>query len=366
MKTRKIKEENGKITDPRRQYGYLRHNLEAIPGIAFCAMLGGVDDYTGMELFGNKRLKWFSKHFNLPHGIPNEQTFERLFARLDPAQLAQCLRSLSENPGCEGKIVNVDGKTIRGAAGAGQNAPHVVSAWVGEDHMALGEVVTDEKSNEITAIPQLLDLVDVRDATVTIDAEGCQKKIAAKIVEKGAGYCLALKQNHPGLHDDVRFYFENDPAARFFRKRAQKDHGRVEERFYALETDIGWLAQKDEWAGLAAIGAARSRVWEKGETRETTRYYLTTLTDAGEFAKAVRAHWSIENQLHWRLDVTFGEDASKVRKGNAPLVWNAIRKAALTLLKQADLGKNMSVKHKMFMAAMDENTLELILFGKSK
>lgn len=175
MKIRKLKQKIQQIKDPRRQYGYLLHNLETILGIAFCAILCGVDDYTGMEIFGHRRYKWLSKHFNLKYGIPDELTFERMFARLDPAQVCECLNCLRGEPDCKGKILNIDGKTIRGGAEACACAPHVVSAWVGEDHMTLEQVTTEEKSNEITAIPKLLDLVDVQGATVTIDAMGCQK-----------------------------------------------------------------------------------------------------------------------------------------------------------------------------------------------
>lgn len=185
-------------------------------------------------------------------------------------------------------------------------------------------------------------------------------------MQKNADYRLALKQNHENLYDDVKYFFENDKAAQRFAQKPEKDHGRVEQRWYALETNIRWLRQKDEWTGFAAVGAARSRVWEKGETREQTRYFITTLTDVDAFAKAVRAHWSIENRLHWHLDVTFREDASKVRKGNAPLVWNAMRKVAICILKQTDFGKKHSIKQKMLMAALDENALEFIVFGKSK
>jgi predicted transposase YbfD/YdcC len=365
VKIRKLKENISKINDPRRQYGYLRHKLETILAIAFCAILCGVGDYAAMVMFANKRFKWFSKHFDLTNGVPGENTFRRIFACLDPGQVAQCLRDLRQNkPGCKGKTVNIDGKTIRGSAQNGRGALHVVSAWVGEDHLTLGEVLTEEKSNEITAIPKLLDLVDAEGSTVTIDAMGCQKQIASKIVEKKAHYCLALKANHGDFYDDVSFYFENERVFQKLKQRAEKSHGRVEERWYALETDILWLAQKDEWAGLAAVGAAHSRVWEKGETREKTRYFITTLTDAGAFAKAMRGHWSIENQLHWRLDVTFGEDASGVRKNNAPLVWNVMRKSAIELLRNTDLGRKASVKNKMLMAAMDEKTMEFILFQK--
>ncbi len=216
------------------------------------------------------------------------------------------------------------------------------------------------KSNEITAIPKLLDLVDVEGATVTIDAMGTQTKIADKIIEKKADYCLALKGNHSDLHDDVRFYFENQ--AEILRTvTREKDHGRIEKREYFLETDIDWLTQKRDWKGLAAIGAVRSTVIENDATRVETRYFITSLTSLERFADSVRKHWSIENQLHWHLDVTFHEDSAKTRKDNAPLNWNVMRKTALPLIRNADIGKKQSVKRKMFLAALDISLLEKIL-----
>jgi predicted transposase YbfD/YdcC len=238
-----------------------------------------------------------------------------------------------------------------------------VSAWVSENQITLGEITVDEKSNEITAIPKLLDLIDIYGSVVTIDAMGAQTKIAEKIIKKGADYCLALKGNQTNLHEDVRLYFENLPAEQSVTTQ-EKGHGRIEKRKYFLETDIDWLSQKPDWAGLNAIGAVKSSVFVKNIVREETRYFVTSLTDVAKFADSARKHWSIENQLHWQLDVTFGEDSAKTRKDNSPLNWNVMRKTALPILRNADVGKKQSIKRKMFMAALDVGVLEKILFQK--
>jgi predicted transposase YbfD/YdcC len=321
----------------------------------------GAEDYEDIEDFGNIRKEWLSKFLELPNGIPDKDTFRRVFERLNPSEVAQSLYGWIGNREVLGKTVNLDGKTIRGSESPDHKAYHVVSAWVSENQITLGEIVVDEKSNEITAIPKLLDLVDVEGATVTIDAMGTQTKIAEKIIEKKADYNLALKGNHSDLHDDVRFYFENQ-AVRTKTTTREKDHGRIEKREYFLETDIDWLWQKEQWKGLSAIGAVRSTVIQKGEERVETRYFITSLTDVGRFADSVRKHWSIENQLHWQLDVTFGEDSAKNRKDNSPLNWNVMRKTALPVLRNADIGKNTSIKRKMFLAALDVAVLDKILF----
>ena len=228
------------------------------------------------------------------------------------------------------------------------------------ESITLGEIAVEEKSNEITAIPMLLDMVEVTGSTVTIDAMGCQKEIAEKIIASKADYCLALKANHADLHDDVRFYFENEKAMASV-QNIEQGHGRIEKREYSLETDIEWLSQKSHWCGLRAIGAVRSEVSEKGEKRTETRYFITSLTDIHMFARSVRNHWSIESQLHWQLDVTFGEDKAKARKDNSPLNWNVFRKTALPLLRNADIGRKTRIKRKMFIAALDLSALERIL-----
>ena len=360
MKIQKLIEEAEKISDPRRQYGYLQHKLVSIIVIAFCAVICGSEDYEDIEEFGKARREWLENFLDISNGIPDKDTFRRVFERLNPSEVAQCLYEWIGDREVEGKTVNIDGKTIRGSKNAAHKAYHVVSAWVSDNQITLGEIVVDEKSNEITAIPKLLDLVDVEGATVTIDAMGTQTKIAEKIIERKADYTLALKGNHSDLHDDVRFYFEKQEVKTKSVTR-EKDHGRIEKREYFLETDIDWLGQKADWKGLSAIGAVRSTVIENDLTRVETRYFITSLTNVERFADSVRKHWSIENQLHWQLDVTFGEDGAKARKDHAPLNWNVMRKTALPLIRNADVGKKQSIKRKMFMAALDVSILEKIL-----
>jgi len=361
MKIQALIEKAENIQDPRRQYGYLQHKLVTIIVIAFCAIICGAEDFEDIETFGKSRKEWLERFLELPNGIPDKDTFRRVFERINPSEVAECLYGWLDNRDCKGKTVNIDGKTICGSKNADHKAYHVVSAWVSENQITLGEVTVDEKSNEITAIPKLLDLVDVYGATVTIDAMGCQTDIAKKIIEKEADYCLGLKGNQTNLHEDVRLYFENLPAEQCTVTK-EKDHGRIEKREYFLETDIDWMPQKADWTGLNAIGAVKSTVWEKDIQRVETRYFITTLSDVDRFADAVRKHWSIENQLHWQLDVTFGEDSARARKDNSPLNWNVMRKTALPLLRNADVGKKQSIKRKMFMAALDVAVLEKILF----
>jgi predicted transposase YbfD/YdcC len=348
------------LSDPRRQYGYLQHSLINIVVIAFSAIICGAEDYEDIEEFGNIRRDWLEHYLDLSKGIPDKDTFRRVFERLNPSELSECLYDWLGKRDCAGKTVNIDGKTICGSKTAAHKAYHVVSAWVSENQITLGEIAVDEKSNEITAIPKLLDMIDIEGATVTIDAMGCQTAIAEKIISNKADYCLALKGNHLDLHEDVRFYFEN-AVMKAGAGSLEQGHGRIEKRKYFLETDIEWLEQKPCWAGLRAIGAVRSETFEKGVTRSETRYFITSLTDVNRFADAVRKHWSIESQLHWHLDVTFGEDQAKTRKDNSPLNWNVMRKTALPLLKNADIGRKTSIKRKMFIAALDPSVLDLIL-----
>jgi predicted transposase YbfD/YdcC len=361
MDVYRLKEELRAVHDPRREWGNLRHKLVDILIISLCSTICGGEDFEDMELFGRERHAWLKTFLELPSGIPDGDTFRRVLERIDPAELAAVLYScLEEIKDLSGKTVSIDGKTICGSGSAQHKAYHVVSAWVSENQMVLGEVVVDKKSNEITVIPRLLDMIDVSGSVVTIDAMGTQTKIAAKIVEKGADYVLALKGNHSDLHDDVRFYFENETISNRFSMR-EMGHGRQELREYFLETKIDWLYGCEKWAGLQAIGAVKSTVTEKGVTREETRYFLTSLTDVKHLARAVRGHWGIENGLHWCLDVIFGEDCARMRKERSPLNMNVLRKTALALLRKTKVGR-MSAKHKMFKAAMNHDFLHLLMF----
>lgn len=350
------------LTDSRRQWGNLRHKLVDIVFIGLVSVICGGTDFEHMEDTGYGKEAWFRERLELPNGIPDSDTFRRVFERLNPKELAEVLQ---ETVNTEGKTVAIDGKTICGSANEQHRAYHVVSAWVAENQITLGQLAVAEKSNEITAIPELLNMLDVSGSTVTIDAMGCQKQIAAKIIQNRADYVLSLKGNQASLLEDVRFYFEQEIAKEMLSTK-EKDHGRMERRTYYLETCIDWLAQRSDWVGLNGIGMVQTMVMKPstGEMTEERRYYLTSLTDIGAFAHAVRKHWSVENQLHWQLDVTFREDNSRARKDHAPLNLNILRKEALRLLNQADLGKRVSVRRKMSRAAMDCSALDCILLEK--
>ena len=355
----KIIEKLEGLTDSRRQWGNLRHKLVDIVFIGLVSVICGGQDYEHMEDTGYGKYEWFKERLELPNGIPDSDTFRRVFERINPKELSSVL---NEVVAVEGKVVAIDGKTICGSGNAEHKAYHVVSAWVTENQITLGQLETAEKSNEITAIPELLEMLDVSGSTITIDAMGCQKQIAEKICEKNADYVLGLKANQLTLLQDVKLYFETETVNEST-KTLEKDHGRIEKREYFLETNIDWLQCRSEWADLKGIGMVRSSVtsMKTGEITQEARYYITSLTDVERFAYAVRRHWCIESQLHWQLDVTFHEDDSRARKDNSPLNLNILRKEALALLNQANLGKRVSTQRKMSRAAMDNAALDLIL-----
>jgi len=349
------------VPDFRRPWGNLLHKLSDILAISFCAIICGAQTYQDLEVFGNAKKDWLSLYLSLKNGIPNADTFERIFEMIDPATLAKKMRWLLQSNEVAGKIIAFDGKSMRGSKTENDRALHVLSAFLTDEQLVLGEVTCDKKSNEITAIPKLLDEINVEKSIITIDAMGAQTKIAKKIIEKKADYCLALKGNQSSIHDDVRLYFETETAEKST-KQLEKGHGRIERREYFLETKIDWLYDHERWAGLAAIGAVKSTVEIKGKRTEETRYFLTSITNIEDFARSVRAHWSIENQLHWHLDVTFGEDSSRVRNKNAAAVWNVLRKLALEYLKNQAFG-GLSLKNLRKLAGWDSNFLERVVFA---
>ncbi len=355
----KVIEKLERLTDHRRRWGNLRHKLVDIVFIGLVSVICGGTDFEHMEDTGNGKYEWFKKYLALPNGIPDSDTFRRVFERIDPKELGEVLQELVE---VKGNTVAIDGKTICGSGNGKHKAYHVVSAWVAEHQITLGQLATEEKSNEITAIPELLDMLDIKGSTITIDAMGCQKQIAEKIYQKQADYVLGLKGNQTSLLSDVKLYFETEVPP-YKNRTLEKDHGRIEEREYYLETKIDWLSQRKDWANLHGIGMVRTSVTtlKTGEFTQECRYFITSLTDVWQFSDAARKHWSIESQLHWQLDVSFGEDSARARKDNSPLNMNILRKQALSLLNQADFGKRVSVKRKMSRAAMDNASLDRIL-----
>lgn len=366
MEIRTLKEGIKNISEPRRTgYGNIRHKLEDIIIIGLCTVICGGEDFPDMEEFGKSRKEYLGKFLELPNGIPDSDTFRRVFEKLDPTELSSCLINWVSAERTQRNVVAIDGKTICGSGNAHHKAYHVISAFVAENQITLGELTVEEKTNEITAVPELLELIDVKGEIVTADAMSCQKKIVEKIVEKKADYTIGLKQNQPTLYQDAEDYFNEFAEEIPLKITHDKGHGRIEKREYRLLTDISWLEQKEEWRGLKALGMVKSTVTEKGETREFTRYFITSLTNIEEFAYSVRKHWSIENQLHWCLDVIFREDASRARKDHSPLNLNVIRKIALNLISQAQYGR-ISKKRMMFKAALEPELFLNILFAPQK
>ena len=363
MKIETLKEEIKTIQEPRRtSHGNIRHKLEDIIIIGLCTVICGGEDFTDMEDFGEEREDFLRNFLELPHGIPDSDTFRRVFEKLDPAELSRCLNNWIAAERDKRAVVAIDGKTIRGSGNTQHSAYHVVSAFVAENEITLGEIAVEEKSNEITAVPELLDIIDVEDAIVTADAMSCQKKIVSKIIEKKADYVIAVKENQPTLlHDIADWFFDFSDEAKHTATH-EKGHGRIEKREYFFTTDISWLEQRTEWSGLQGIGAVRTTVTEHDETTVFTRYFITSLKSVQEFADAVRMHWAIENKLHWCLDVIFREDAARARKDNSPLNMNVLRKNALALVNQAKYGR-ISKKKMMFKAALNPDVLLAILFG---
>lgn len=348
------------------------HLLLDILTIALCAVLCGADNWVAVAAFGRAKEPWLRTFLALPRGIPSHDTFGRVFARLDPAAFGRCFLAWAtavapDRPGAP-RLRALDGKTARGSRDdvTGRAALHLVRAWAAESGLVLGQLAVDGKSNEITAIPALLRLLDLVGCTVTIDAMGCQAAIAAQVVAQGGDYVLALKDNHPTLHEDVRQVFAEARADGFavfapgeydHARTVDKGHGRLEIRRHWTLYDRELLAYLDPagaWAGLAGVGLveAERRVGEAVGV-EARHYLLGARLSAAAFARAVRAHWGIENRVHWVLDVTFGEDACRVRTGHGAQNFAVLRQLALNLLRR-DRARRDSLPTKRFTAALDD------------
>lgn len=356
-----------------RQQGKVIHKLIDILFIAVAAFIAGSDDWDMVIIYAEQHKDWFSKYLDLHNGIPSVHTFRRVFRIIDPKQFEKCFILWTKEIArrSKGDVIAIDGKTVRGAKDTGQEKSpiHIVSAWCSQNSLCLGQVKTDEKSNEITAIPELLDLLYLKGSKITIDAMGTQKDIARKIIkEKEADYILAVKNNHPNLYKDIEDYFEFALKENFkdmpyqFIRTAEKGHGRIEVREYYLATDISWLESRKEWEGLKAIGMVVSTRKEKDKESTEKRYFISSITNAGEFSDAVREHWGIES-MHWVLDVAFKEDKSRIRKENEPENAATLRKMALNILKidKAKDEKQQSYNAKRYKAAINVQYLEKVM-----
>jgi predicted transposase YbfD/YdcC len=348
------------------------HTLLDIIIIAICAVLCGADGWVDVEEFGKTKRAWLETFLALPNGIPSHDTFGRVFARINPEQFQRSfLLWVQAIQQVRTDVIAIDGKTHRGSHGRtnGKAALHLVSAWATENRLVLGQVAVDDKSNEITAIPQLLALLDLHDSIVTIDAMGCQTAIAEQIVDQGGNYVLALKGNHPRMLTDVAALFADARAAlqteysMTSAKSVDVAHGRVETRqaFVISEPQaIAYLNEGTRWTALQSVALIEAERTLNGTTTNEQRYYLSNqVLDAARVNALVRGHWGIENQVHWVLDVTFHEDASRIRSGDAPQNMGVLRHIALNLLRQEP--SKGSLKTKRFRAALNDDYLSKVL-----
>ncbi len=356
------------LKDPRRlKNGNIRHSLNEILFLCISGAISGFAEWDEIEEFGKYKIKWLRRFYPYKWGIPSHDTLSRLFARLDPEMFGKCfvewtsqLRKKIDN-----EVIAIDGKCIRGTSPhtKGMDCIYYVSAFAAKNNLVLGQVATKKKSNEIKAIPKLLDLIDCKGTIITADALNCQTKIAEKVIEKQADYLLALKKNQGDIFDQVVSRFERQAIDNVNVSR-ENDHGRLEKRTCSVISDLRFVDNAIDWKGLQSIVKIESeRIIKNTEVVQTeTRYYLSSLKpDAALINESTRSHWSVENNLHWHLDVTFREDTSRKRKDNSPENFSIILKTALNLL--AKNKGNKSVKRRRFQALMVDSLREELIFG---
>ena len=359
------------VEDPRVERTKL-HRLPDILVITLCAVICGADSWTEIELFGKAKFDWLRTFLELPNGVPSHDTFGRVFCRLDPEQFEQCfltwMQALAQASG--GRLIAIDGKTLRRSFDKANNkaAIHMVSAWSETNRIVLGQLATDAKSNEITAIPRLLEMLDITDSVVTIDAMGCQKAIARQIVEQEGHYVLQVKGNQETLHDLVKETFDELTSGTMsgvpcsYYEEANGGHGRVETRRIWTTEWTDWYPKRSDWAGLRSFVCVESQRTVDGQSSTDRRYYISDLggVEASMMLEYVRGHWGIENRLHWSLDVAFREDTLRNRVGYSAENLSRIRRLALNLLRR-DKTCKAGIKGKRLQACLKEEYLLRVL-----
>jgi predicted transposase YbfD/YdcC len=350
-----------------------RHFLIDILFISLCAVVCGAKSFVDMADFGRAKFEWFKERLELPNGIPSHDTFRRVYSLIDPEQFRDCFiswtRAMSE---AVDDVIAFDGKTLRRSfdSATGMSAIHVLNAWSSANDFCVGQMKVDGKSNEITAMPKLLRMVDIKGSVITADALNCQKHIAEQIVDRGADYVLALKGNHHDLFENVKLYFETSLSDGFEEKYQVYEendcgHGRIEtRRYYVVKVeDLSWLGGQDQWKGLKSVACVESARHSKSTNTETKerRYFISSLEVIPRISRAIRCHWNVENKLHWVMDVDFGEDACRVRRDYGPENFAMIRQIAHNLLKRA--GDNRSVRRKINLSCWHNDFLASVVAG---
>jgi predicted transposase YbfD/YdcC len=362
------------LEDPRVERTKL-HPLLSVVVIALCGVICGAETWNEIEEFGEAMEDFFTDTLDLPNGIPSHDTFNRVFASLDPQQFQACFGSWMQAVASvlPAQVVAVDGKSVRRSAerGIGKEAIHMVSAWATENRLVLAQVKVDAKSNEITALPGLLRQLAIAGCIVTIDAMGCQRQIAQQIIDQGGDYVLALKANQGTLHEDVEDSFRQGQRTQFAGmdhdsgETVDKGHGRIETRRAWVIGDpavMGWLQDHHRWPGLGAIGMVEAQRRIGTDVEAETRYYLLSrCLTAAQFAQAVRSHWGIENRVHWVLDMAFREDLSRIRQGHAAQNFAVLRRLALNLLQRHPTKRKLSIKARRLKAGWDRAYLLRLL-----
>ena len=361
------------LTDPRMERTKL-HVLTDMVAIALCAAICGAEGWADVERFGKMKQAWFSTFLELPNGIPSHDTFGRVFARLDTAEFYACLQKwlANLNHSLKGRGVQIDGKTVRGSfdTASGKAALHLVNAWSNDLQACLGQVAVDADSNEITAVPKLLEMLNLDGAVVTLDAMHCQTETVQAIRNKGADYIVPVKGNQPTLHQEIQQLFEKagdvdyDVPGLRRHTTTEEAHGRSERREYFVMPAPAALREALPWTDLSTIGMVyRERETAHGASHETVFFISSLSKNAKNIAKYVRGHWGVENSLHWSMDVTFGEDKSRIRLGNGPEIAAVFRRLALTILKQDTTVKKTSIRGKRLQAGWNNDVLQSILTG---
>lgn len=361
-----MRESFSSIADTRQQW-QVRHDLYEIIAMTIAAAIGNCDGWDEIEDFCCSKETWLREHMGLKleHGIPSETTFARVWGQIDPDAFKRCFMEWTNHvhEKLSGEIISIDGKTVCGSKSEKRKPIHMISAWASEQELVLGQMCVEEKTNEIPTVPLLLELLDISGCIVTADAMSCQREITKKITDGEGDYVLSLKENQPTLYEYAETYFKEAlEHPQWYPEMTScetvdKGHGRIEKRTYYLTPDLSGLANAKDWPGLAGIGMVCSRVTTGEVVSSETRYAITSLKSVDTFAHALRKHWSIENGLHYCLDVSFNEDHSRIRKDHAPENLAVVRHFALSALKQLPGLKRASIKRKRKICAYDPDLL---------